>query len=135
MSRKNRPKPGSVSPSATPQAAEAALAASRYKEAIEHFKALLKRERSPVWLEGLAAAYAGRADQLAAMFFKKRPPAGVALMTAAADANKGMARVNGAVKRLDLLVTTPHGRPLRRSACTNSDTPSKAQVRSVMQFS
>ena len=66
MSRKNRPKPGSVSPSATPQAAEAALAASRYKEAIEHFKALLKRERSPVWLEGLAAAYAGRADQLAA---------------------------------------------------------------------
>lgn len=66
MSRKNRPKPGSVSPSATPQAAEAALAASRYKEAVEHFKALLKRERNPAWLEGLAAAYAGRADQLAA---------------------------------------------------------------------
>ncbi|MFT4099653.1 MAG: hypothetical protein QM674_01190 [Burkholderiaceae bacterium] len=53
-------------PVATPQAAEAALAASRYKEAIEHFKTLLKRESDPAWLDGLAAAYAGRADQLAA---------------------------------------------------------------------
>lgn len=46
--------------------ADAALGASRYREAIEHYKELLKRERRPVWLDGLAAAYAGRAAQLAA---------------------------------------------------------------------
>ncbi len=46
--------------------ATAALAAGRYKEAIEQFKDLLKRERRPAWLDGLAAGYAGRADQLAA---------------------------------------------------------------------
>lgn len=46
--------------------AGAALGASRYKEAIEHYKDLLKRERRPAWVEGLAAAYAGRAAQLMA---------------------------------------------------------------------
>lgn len=46
--------------------AGAALAAARYKDAIELFKDLLKRERRPAWLDGLAAAYAGRAEQLAA---------------------------------------------------------------------
>ena len=46
--------------------AEAALAAGRYKDAIEQFKGLLKGERRPAWLAGLAAAYAGRAEQLAA---------------------------------------------------------------------
>lgn len=48
------------------EVAGAALAAARYKDAIELFKDLLKRERRPAWLEGLAAAYAGRAGQLAA---------------------------------------------------------------------
>lgn len=46
--------------------AGAALAAARYKEAIELYKDLLKRERRPAWLQSLAAAYAGRAEQLAA---------------------------------------------------------------------
>ena len=46
--------------------ADAALDASRYREAIEHYKELLKRERRPAWIDGLAAAYAGRAAQLAA---------------------------------------------------------------------
>jgi tetratricopeptide (TPR) repeat protein len=46
--------------------AEAALKAARYKDAIEQFKELLKLERRPAWLDGLAAAYAGRAGQLAA---------------------------------------------------------------------
>ena len=46
--------------------AESALAAGHYKDAIEQFKGLLKGERRPAWLAGLAAAYAGRAEQLAA---------------------------------------------------------------------
>lgn len=48
------------------QQAQQALAGSHFKGAIEHFKSLLKRERSAEWLAGLAAAYAGRAEQLAA---------------------------------------------------------------------
>lgn len=46
--------------------AEAALRASRYKEAIELYKELIKRERRPDWIDGLAACYAGRAHDLAA---------------------------------------------------------------------
>ncbi len=38
----------------------------RYKEAIELYKELLKRERQPQWVDGLAACYAGRAESLAA---------------------------------------------------------------------
>lgn len=74
MSRKNRAKPASrvaIPPTGgtaadADQLADAALAAARYKEAIEHFKDLLKRERRATWLDGLAVAYAGRAGQLAA---------------------------------------------------------------------
>ncbi len=74
MSRKNRAKtapraaiaPSGASVAAAHQLADAALAAMRYKEAIEQFKDLLKRERRAAWLDGLAAAYAGRAGQLAA---------------------------------------------------------------------
>jgi cellulose synthase operon protein C len=54
---------GSLDPA---ELAGTALAAARYKDAIELFKDLLKRERRPAWLDGLAAAYAGRAEQLAA---------------------------------------------------------------------
>jgi tetratricopeptide (TPR) repeat protein len=71
MSRKKKSKPASAVAASTDSSslarnAEAALAASRYKDAIEQFKELLKRERRSDWLEGLAAAYAGRAEQLAA---------------------------------------------------------------------
>lgn len=57
-----------ASPDSTGSAgpADIALGAARYKEAIEEFKELLKRERRPAWLNGLAAAYSGRAEQLAA---------------------------------------------------------------------
>jgi tetratricopeptide (TPR) repeat protein len=70
MSRKRKhPKAPATPPvansAALPSHADAALSASRYKQAIEHYKDLLKRERRPDWVEGLAAAYAGRAAQLA----------------------------------------------------------------------
>ena len=70
MSRKKKPSKASAAPPAAKKTvlreqAEAALGASRYREAIEHYKELLKQERRPAWLEGLAAAYAGRAEQLA----------------------------------------------------------------------
>lgn len=45
--------------------AKAALETARYKEAIECYKELLKRERKPEWVEGLASCYAGRARDLA----------------------------------------------------------------------
>jgi len=71
MSRKKKAKPASAVPASTDSAAlllraDAALGASHFKDAIEHFKELLKRERRDAWLDGLAAAYAGRAGQLAA---------------------------------------------------------------------
>ena len=71
MSRKRKQQKVSATHPATnnvalPGHADEALHASRYKEAIEHYKVLLKRERRPAWVEGLAAAYAGRAAQLAA---------------------------------------------------------------------
>lgn len=46
--------------------AEAALGASHHKEAIELYKELVKRERRPAWVDGLASCYAGRAHDLAA---------------------------------------------------------------------
>ena len=41
------------------------LAKGRYREAIEAYKKLLKQERRPEWLDGLADAYTGRAQALA----------------------------------------------------------------------
>ena len=48
--------------------AQAALAlrSSRYKEAIELYKDLLRSDAQPAWRENLALAYAGRAEDLAA---------------------------------------------------------------------
>ncbi len=74
MSSKKKTKPARTAAVGTGQAgslepaelASAALAAARYRDAIELFKDLLKRERRPAWLDSLAAAYAGRAEQLAA---------------------------------------------------------------------
>lgn len=70
MSRKRRHR-GTPGSSPLPNAdalqilAEEALHAARYKEAIEHYKELLKVERNPAWVANLAQAYAGRATQLA----------------------------------------------------------------------
>ncbi len=52
----------SVSPESR---ARAVLEAGGYREAIELYKGLLKQERRSEWLDGLAASYAGRADELA----------------------------------------------------------------------
>ncbi len=65
MSRKKKPKPA-ARPPASADTAGALPRAGHFKESIEHFKDLLKKERRAEWLEGLAAAYAGRAEQLAA---------------------------------------------------------------------
>lgn len=65
MSRKTKPRSAPTTGPHLAEAAQAAQAASRHKEAIEHYKALLKFERRPEWLAALADAYAGRAAQLA----------------------------------------------------------------------
>ena len=57
---------GPTASAAPAELATAALAAARFKDAVEQFKDLLKSERRPDWIEGLALAYAGRAEQLAA---------------------------------------------------------------------
>lgn len=55
-----------ASGSADPEAlAAAALAGRRFREAIEFYKGLLKKERRTEWLDGLAESYAGRANDLA----------------------------------------------------------------------
>ncbi|MDZ7852215.1 MAG: hypothetical protein U5L98_06065 [Halomonas sp.] len=46
--------------------AQQALEQGRYRQAIEHFKALLKQQSCLEWRHGLAQAYAGRATALAA---------------------------------------------------------------------
>lgn len=61
-----KPSPTASDPAALPGRAAAALAAGQFKEAMEGYKELLKRERRPEWLDALAEAYAGRARQLAA---------------------------------------------------------------------
>jgi hypothetical protein len=71
VSRRNRPVnkaavPREAGATARPGDAEAALAAARYREAIELYKGRLKREQRAEWVDGLAAAYAGRSAQLAA---------------------------------------------------------------------
>ena len=45
--------------------AESSLASGRFREAIECYKELLKHERNPAWIDGLALSYAGRARSLA----------------------------------------------------------------------
>lgn len=49
-----------------PARAQVALGQGRFREAVELYKELLKGERRPEWLDGLARAYAGRAEGLVA---------------------------------------------------------------------
>jgi tetratricopeptide (TPR) repeat protein len=63
---KRPPSPHDMDSAALAARAEAELALSRHKEAIELYKELLKREQRPLWVDGLAACYAGRAPSLAA---------------------------------------------------------------------
>ena len=54
-------KPAATPPAEGPAAAEAALAAGHFREAIERFKALARTDPPAVWQAGMAAAYRGRA--------------------------------------------------------------------------
>ena len=71
MSTRNRTsaprvRPGAPATPVSPEArAREVLEAGRYREAIELYKSLLKQERRSEWLDGLAASYSGRADELA----------------------------------------------------------------------
>src|ERR687895_556842 len=57
--------PAVLSPQAMAYKAQAELTAGHYREAIELFKALLKQEPRPEWVDALAQAYQGRAVGLA----------------------------------------------------------------------
>ena len=71
MSSKKRPSAARARPAAvggvlSPEArARQALDTRHFREAIEHYKTLLKQERRVEWLDGLADSYAGRAAELA----------------------------------------------------------------------
>ncbi|MBV5298429.1 MAG: hypothetical protein JZU64_09960 [Rhodoferax sp.] len=71
MSRKlpppiKKPITAAVATNVQVQTALVHLEKGRYRDAVACYKALLKTERRPEWLVGLAAAYAGRAKGLAA---------------------------------------------------------------------
>jgi hypothetical protein len=73
MSKKSRRRaprvksaPAKLSPASVEQKARQDLAGSRYRDAIDGFKQLLKLEPRPSWRSALADAYAGRARELAA---------------------------------------------------------------------
>ncbi len=63
---KNRSKRAALTPEQLQAAAEQSLASERFRDAIGHFKDLLKREERSQWRKGLAAAYRGRALELCA---------------------------------------------------------------------
>lgn len=71
MSTRNRTTASRVHPATpattvSPEArARAVLEAGSYRQAIELYKGLLKQEHRCEWLDGLAASYAGRAEELA----------------------------------------------------------------------
>jgi tetratricopeptide (TPR) repeat protein len=71
MRNKNRSSSRQARPGATGGAlsvesrARQALDGARHREAVELYKELLKQERRPEWVDGLAESYAGRARELA----------------------------------------------------------------------
>lgn len=62
----NRPAAKARGPKALQERARQAMEGGRFRDAISHYKALLKSEDSPEARQGLAAAYQGRARELAA---------------------------------------------------------------------
>lgn len=64
-SARNKTSPTALSPTELDNAAQEAMQRGRYRDAIGHFKALMKKAPQAKWREGLAQAYAGRADALA----------------------------------------------------------------------
>lgn len=65
-SRQSTVKHTGEKPDDLPAIAAASLAAGRFKDAAETYKTLLKHEKNADWIAGLAAAYHGRAHDLAA---------------------------------------------------------------------
>ncbi len=63
---KTRDHGGAARPASREEVAQKALDAGRFREAIEVYKELLKTERRAEWVESLALAYAGRAEELQA---------------------------------------------------------------------
>ncbi|NEV63961.1 tetratricopeptide repeat protein [Thiorhodococcus minor] len=59
-------KPSQLPPETLAEQARQHLDANRFRDAIADFKQLLKQEPRPEWRDGLADAYAGRANELAA---------------------------------------------------------------------
>lgn len=64
-SARNKTSPAALSPAELENAAQEAMQRGRFRDAIAHFKSLLKQAPQAEWREGLAQAYAGRADALA----------------------------------------------------------------------
>ncbi|MEA3250473.1 MAG: hypothetical protein U9Q35_02650 [Pseudomonadota bacterium] len=63
-SARNKASPAALPSTALESSAREALQRGRYRDAIAHFKLLLKREPQATWHEGLAQAYEGRARNL-----------------------------------------------------------------------
>lgn len=61
---RNKTSLATLSSIALEDTAREALQRGRYRDAIGHFKELLKREPRTAWREGLAQAYEGRAHSL-----------------------------------------------------------------------
>ncbi len=66
MASKKRRKNQAKAPEINPELAEQHLQAGRYREALTQYKGLLKQQDCADWRAGLAAAYHGRAHELAA---------------------------------------------------------------------
>lgn len=66
MASKKRRKSQAKAPEINPELAEQHLQAGRYREALSQYKGLLKQQDCADWRAGLAAAYRGRAHELAA---------------------------------------------------------------------
>lgn len=68
---KHRKAQNSASGEALARAASEHLASGRFRDAVDSYKRLVKEERRPQWVDGLARAYAGRAEQLASRGMEK----------------------------------------------------------------
>lgn len=75
MAKKRKSKTSQPSTGVLVDQAKSHLSAGRYRDAIDSYKQLLKREDRPAWREALANAYMGRAEQLAAKAMYKEAAA------------------------------------------------------------
>ncbi|WP_213380461.1 tetratricopeptide repeat protein [Allochromatium tepidum] len=66
MPTRDKPKSAPLSVGQLAEKARTALNAGDFRDAVNDYKLLLKQEPRPDWRDGLTAAYAGRARELAA---------------------------------------------------------------------